>query len=79
MTPDEIEAENRKYHAPSIRLVQLSSGMWAIYDHYYQLLKIVPMEQLLGNILSVPRVIRPEPDHNKTHLKETLLNIELDL
>lgn len=76
MTDDEIEAEQVKYHAPSVRVRQLSSGSWAVFDHYYKLIKIVPVDYLLGTILSAPKEVRaaPAPTRNTTRL-----NIELDL
>lgn len=63
---ERYEAENRKYHAPSARVVPLSSGNFAVIDHHYQVFALCTLEELLFTVQSC---IRSAPQRIPPHAR----------
>jgi hypothetical protein len=56
--------EAHKFQGPTIKLLQLEDGLWAILDHEYNFIFVAEFEELSWRILEVqhpPQRERPKP------------------
>jgi hypothetical protein len=58
MTEEEMEVENRKYLGPTVKLLRLKNGMWAVLDHNYQFRHLLPSFHIHTSILSLTHSVR---------------------
>jgi hypothetical protein len=76
MTPEQIEIENRKYLGPTVKLLPLSGGDWAILDHNYQFVALVPATAIPVQARLCKHTERPRPPAMKPVID---IDMELDL
>ena len=73
-----IEIENRKYLGPTVKLLALAGGDWAILDHNFQFVAVVPANTLPPQVRLCRHSERPRPQR----LSDNGLNfdsLEIDL
>jgi len=53
-----MEVENRKYLGPTIKLLRLKDGRWAVLDHNYQFRFVLTMTELPQRLIDLTHSVR---------------------
>lgn len=78
MSPDTLEAESFKYHNATWHFRQLESGLFAIYNHEYQLQACVSWGLACDLYLKRPKWVSPNPSTESASLRSKL-GLKIDL